>query len=128
MSLPARQERALSGIAGALQAGDPHLVGMFTIFARLNADDPVTAEPRARRRRWKWSWPGPALSALVLVPVAFALIVVGAVSGGARSMKTCVVAPLVSRSTCQMYSSAAAGKKTTSASSGYGVVPAWPPR
>ncbi|HTX28006.1 MAG TPA: hypothetical protein VME19_13405 [Streptosporangiaceae bacterium] len=128
MSLPARQERALNGIAGALSAGDPHLAGMFTIFARLNADDPVAAEPRARRRRWKCSWPGPALSALVLVPVAFALIVIGAVSGGARSVKTCVVAPLVSRTACQTYRSSAAGNKTTTVSSGYGVAPAWPPR
>jgi Protein of unknown function (DUF3040) len=110
MSLPARQQRALDGLAGALCVDDPHLAGMFTIFARLNAGEPVTAEPRARRRRWPR--PGPALSAFVVVLVTFALIVVSAVFGGARSVKSCVAAPL-SRPACQTYAPAAPVKNAT---------------
>ncbi len=128
MSLPARQRRALDGMAGALCAGDPHLAGMFATFARLNAGEPVIAEPRARRRRRRWPRPGAALSALALVPVAFVLIVVSAVSGGARSVKTCVVAPLVSRPACQVYRPAAAAKKMTAVGAERGALPAWPPR
>jgi Protein of unknown function (DUF3040) len=112
MSLPARQQRALDGLAGALCVDDPHLAGMFTIFARLNAGEPVTAEPRARRRRRRWPRPGPALSAFVVVLVTFALIVVSAVFGGARSVKSCVAAPL-SRPACQTYAPAAPVKNAT---------------
>jgi Protein of unknown function (DUF3040) len=128
MSLPAREERALDGMADALRAADPHLVGMFTIFARLNAGEPVTEEPRARRRKRRWLRRGPALSAFVLIPVAFALIIIGAVFGGARSVKTCVVAPLVNRAACQTYRPAATGQKMTAVGSGHGAAPAWPPR
>lgn len=127
MSLPADQQRALDGMADALRAADPHLVGMFTIFARLNAGEPVTAEPQARRPRRRWLRPAPALSALVLVLAAFALIIVGAVFGGARSVKTCVVGPLVSRPACQMYRPAATVKKVTAVGSRPGEALTWPP-
>ena len=111
MSLPARQQRALDAMAGTLQAGEPHLAAMFAIFTRLSEGDPVATEPRARRRRSRWPRPGAALSALVLVPVAFVLIVVGAVTGGARSVKTCMVAHLAIRPACQVYRPAPAGRK-----------------
>ena len=128
MSLPARQQLALDGMADTLRAADPHLVGMFTIFDRLNEGEPVTEEPLARPRRRRWLRPGPALSAFVLVPVAFTLIIIGAVFGGARSVKACVVAPLVSRSACQMYRPAATVRKMTAVGPGRGAAPVWPPR
>jgi hypothetical protein len=109
MTLPARQQRALDGMAGALCADDPHLAGMFTIFARLSDGQPVTAEPQSRRRRRNWPRPGQALSMFVLVLIAFALIIVSALFGGARSVKSCVAAPL-SRPACQTYAPAAAVK------------------
>ena len=128
MSLPARQQRALDGLESALCAGDPHLTGMFTVFARLNSGDPVTAEPMARRARRRWLRPGRWLSALGLVPVALALIVTGAVFGGARTVKTCVAAPFGSRPVCQAYRPPAAAKKMTAVGSEHDQTPAWPPR
>jgi hypothetical protein len=133
MSLTARQQRALDAIESALCAGDPDLVGMFAVFDRLNAGEPVTAEPQARqpRRQSRWPVPRPALSAFVLVPLAFALIVIGAVFGGARSVKTCVVAPFGSRPVCQVHRPAATAKSakkiTTTAGSVHAEAPAWPP-
>ena len=88
MSLPACQERALTGIEGALKASEPHLASMFAIFTRLNQDEPVGAEPLER---------GPlrplrALPAIVLIPVMFAAIIVGALfSSSARGATTCDV-------------------------------------
>jgi Protein of unknown function (DUF3040) len=103
MSLRARQQRVLDGVERALRAGDPHLAGMFAIFARLNVGEPVGAEPRARRRRPRWPRLGPAFSAFVLVPVVFALIIAGALSGGATasSAKTCGVGPFGNQSACR---------------------------
>jgi hypothetical protein len=39
MSLPARQERILSGIESALRTCEPRLASRFAIFARLNRDE-----------------------------------------------------------------------------------------
>lgn len=128
MTLPVRQQRALDSMADALRAADPHLIGMFTIFDRLNEGEPVAEEPQARPPRRRWLRPRPALSALVLVPVAFTLIVIGAVFGGARSVKTCVVAPFASRPICQLHRPAATAKKMTAVGPEHGEVPAWPPR
>jgi hypothetical protein len=125
MNLLARQQRALDGIDRALREGDPELAGMFAIFARLNTGEPVAAEPRARRRpsrrpRPWWLRPGVSLSAFVLLPVAFALIIVSALSG-ARGVKSCGVAPLVNRHACQVYQPATTGGQATSARSDHGV-------
>ena len=50
MTLPAAQQRVLDRMEGTLQASEPHLVSMFSIFTRLNADEPLGAEPLARPR------------------------------------------------------------------------------
>jgi hypothetical protein len=64
---------------GTLQASEPHLASMFAIFTRLNADEPVGAEPLARpRRRQRWQQRGTALYAFVLIPVMFTMIIIGA--------------------------------------------------
>jgi hypothetical protein len=44
MSLPACQQRVLDGMAGTLQARDPQLASLFSIFTRLNGQEPM---PRA---------------------------------------------------------------------------------
>jgi hypothetical protein len=92
MSLPARQQRVIDNMEGALRAGEPHLASMFSVFARLNQDEPVAAEALQRARRRWWLPPGNAMYAIVLIPVMFATIIIGALlGGGARSTHTCDV-------------------------------------
>ena len=55
MSLPACQERILSGIENALRAGEPRLASRFAIFARLASGEELPRteqlEPQSWRRR-----------------------------------------------------------------------------
>jgi hypothetical protein len=107
MSLPACQQRVLDRMEGALRASEPHLTSMYSIFTRLNADEPVGTE-RLVRKRLRLLQQGTALYAIVLLPVMFAAIIVGALLGGsARSATACEasysvggVSPLTSRPTC----------------------------
>jgi Protein of unknown function (DUF3040) len=106
MSLPAHQQRALDRMEGALRASEPHLASMYAIFGRLNAGEPVGAEPLTRKRR-RWLQQGTAMYAIVLVPVMFAAIIVGALLGSSRSTAACEagysvggVSPLSGRSSC----------------------------
>jgi len=99
---------------GTLQASEPQLVSMFAIFARINADEPVGAEPlarpRPRPRRLRWLGAGTTMYAFVLVPVMFAMITIGALlSSRAHTVATCETgysagggSPWVSRPWCQM--------------------------
>jgi hypothetical protein len=87
MSLPASEQRVLNHMEGALRAGEPHLVAMYAIFARLSAGEPVGAEPLSRGRLRR---PKAAVCAMVLIPVMFALVMIGAVlSSSARGATTC---------------------------------------
>jgi hypothetical protein len=107
MSLPACQQRVLDRMEGALRASEPHLTSMYEIFARLNAAEPVRAEP-LMRRRLRWLQPGTAMYAIVLIPVMFAAILVGALlGGGTRNAAACEasysvggVSPLTTRGAC----------------------------
>ena len=113
MTLPVDQQRVLDRIEGALQASEPHLVSMFSIFTQINADEPVRAEPlarpRPRPRRTRWLRAGTTIYAFVLVPVMFAMITIGALlSSRAHSVATCETgysvgggSPWVSRPWCQ---------------------------
>ena len=113
MSLPASQQRVLDRMEGALQASEPQLVSMFSIFSRINADEPVGAEPlaRPRPRRFRWLRAGTTIYAFVLVPVMFGMITIGALlSSRAHSVATCETgysstgggSPWVGRPWCQM--------------------------
>jgi hypothetical protein len=112
VSLPAAQQRVLDRMEGTLQASEPQLVSMFSIFARINADEPVGAEPlaRVRPRRFRWLRAGTTIYAFVLVPVMFAMITIGALlSSRAHSVATCDTgysagggSPWVARPWCQM--------------------------
>ena len=113
MTLPAAQQRALDRMEGALQASEPQLASMFTMFARLNAEEPVGAEPlaRPRPRRLRWLRAGTTIYAFVLVPVMFAMITIGALlSSRAHSVATCETgyssagggSPWASRPWCQI--------------------------
>jgi hypothetical protein len=112
VSLPASQQRVLDRMEGALQASEPQLVSMFSIFSRINADEPVGAEPlaRPRPRRLRWLRAGTTIYAFVLVPVMFAMITIGALlSSRAHSVATCETgysaggaSPWAARPWCQM--------------------------
>lgn len=107
MSLPACQQRVLDGMEDALRASEPHMVAMFSIFARLNRDEPVGVE-RLTRKRLRWLRPGSAVYAVVLIPIMFAAIITGALLGGsARGATACETSysvgggsPLASRPSC----------------------------
>ena len=92
MTLPAAQQRVLDRMEGPLQASEPKLASMFAIFTRLNADEPLGAEPLARPRpqRIRWLRAGTTIYAFVLVPVMFAMITIGALlSSRTHSVATC---------------------------------------
>jgi hypothetical protein len=107
MSLPACQQRVLDDMEVALRASEPHLAGMFSIFTRLNRDEPVGME-RLIRKRARWLRPGSAVYAIVLIPVMFAAIITGVLLGGsARGATACETSysmgggsPLVPRPSC----------------------------
>jgi hypothetical protein len=109
---------------GALRASEPHLSSMYEIFTRLNAGEPIPAEPLTRRRL-RWFQPGTAMYAIVLIPVMFAAIIVGALlGGGTRSATVCEasysvggVSPLTTRPSCPAKATVAkkAVRKTISA-------------
>jgi hypothetical protein len=90
MSLPARQQRVISEMDSALRASEPHLAAMYAMFARLNQQEPVTAEPLAGIRRPRRT-PADAMFAVVLLPVMSALIILGVLIGGGRSAGSCDV-------------------------------------
>jgi hypothetical protein len=84
MALPACQQRVLDGIAGTLQARDPRLAALFSIFTRLNRQEPM---PRAEELTLSTGFPHRAarglrrffaiamrLRPIVIVPVALAAI------------------------------------------------------
>jgi Protein of unknown function (DUF3040) len=113
VTLPVDQQRVLDRIEGALHASEPKLASMFSIFTRLNADEPVGLEPLARPRprsqRVRWLRAGTTIYAFVLVPVMFAMITIGALlSSRAHTVATCETgyssgagSPWVSRPWCQ---------------------------
>jgi len=113
VTLPVAEQRVLDRMEGALQASEPHLASMFSIFTRINADEPVGAEPlarpRPRPRRLRWLGAGTTIYAFVLVPVMFAMITIGALlSSRAHTVATCETgyssgagSPWVSRPWCQ---------------------------
>jgi Protein of unknown function (DUF3040) len=112
VTLPVAEQRVLDQLEGALKNSEPHLVSMFSIFTRINADEPVGAEPlaRPRPRRLRWLRAGTTIYAFVLVPVMFAMITIGALlSSRAHSVATCETgysagggSPWVARPWCQM--------------------------
>ena len=77
MSLPAAEERALTGIEQALRSRDPRLSALFSIFTRLTRQEAMPAIEQLRRRHWR-----PQPGAVLLAAVA--LIVCAVVAGDSR--------------------------------------------
>ena len=113
MTLPAAEQRVLDHLEGLIQVSEPKLASMFSMFSRLNADEPLGAEPlarpRPRPRRLRWMRAGTTIYAFVLVPVMFAMITIGALlSSRAHSVATCDTgysagggSPWIARPWCQ---------------------------
>jgi hypothetical protein len=96
MSLPARQQRVINELENAPRASEPRLASMYAIFARLNQNEPVAAEPltAARRRR---RVPGDAMFAIVLVPVLFTIRGATATGQAGSAAKSAGAARFVTR-------------------------------
>jgi hypothetical protein len=75
VSLPARQQRVLDGIATAVAASEPQLASMFAIFTKLTSPDGPARTERLPRSRHRLPH---GLIPLVLVHVMFALRITGA--------------------------------------------------
>ena len=86
MSLPAAEERALTGIEQALRSRDPRLSALFSIFTRLTRQEAMPAIEQLRRRHWR-----PQPGAVLLAAVA--LIVCALVAGSLTSERRCGQAP-----------------------------------
>jgi hypothetical protein len=86
MSLPARQERELEQIEGALEATEPRLASMFAMFNRLaKGERPVSAE-RVRSRAWRCGqrcWQPDALRRIAIL-LALAAVALSGLILGAR--------------------------------------------
>lgn len=116
MSLPASQRRALGSIEGRLKAADPRLASMFTIFARLNAGEPVVMEHLASRLRLRRPRARPRLAAgaVLLIPVMFiAMVVVSVLAGGRLSPRACEAAFPVGGSATEPHSACQLSADTT---------------
>jgi len=107
MSLSAGQQRILDGIAGTLQARDPRLASLFSIFTRLTRHEPMPwieqltvragRLPRAMRRLAR-AFPALArLRPVAVVPLALAamvgLLVLAPMTG---SQRACAPSPAAS--------------------------------
>jgi hypothetical protein len=104
MSLPARQERELELIEGALEASEPRLAALFAMFNRLaKGERPVSAE-RVRSRAWRWGrrcWQ-PDVLRRVAILVALAAVAVSGLILGAQVRpvnRQCAVFPAGAQST-----------------------------
>jgi hypothetical protein len=104
MSLPARQERELELIEGALEASEPRLAALFAMFNRLaKGERPVSTE-RVRPRAWRWGrrcWQ-PDVLRRVAILVALAAVAMSGLILGAQVRpvtRQCAVLPAGERST-----------------------------
>jgi hypothetical protein len=104
MSLPARQERELELIEGALEASEPRLAALFAMFNRLAKGElPVSAE-RVRSRAWRWGrrcWQ-PDVLRRVAILVALAAVAMSGLILGAQVRpvtRQCTVRPTGKQST-----------------------------
>ena len=117
MSLPACQERILSGIENALRKGEPRLVSRFAIFSRLTRDEEL---PRTEQlmpqpllrcalasagRAWRFLFPRPRsrgvaamrpaarLRAVVVLPVLLIIMASATAVTAIAGTRACPSAP-----------------------------------
>ena len=93
MYLPARQQRALDAIEGALEASAPRLTAMFAMFTRLTRGEPPTDRERLSPARASVRW----RHALLLLPAAAVMVLltgllIAASAGGAPACASTISA------------------------------------
>jgi hypothetical protein len=104
MSLPARQERELELIEGALEASEPRLAALFAMFNRLAKGERPVSEERVRSRAWRWGrrcWQ-PDVLRRVAILVALAAVAMSGLILGAQvrpANRQCSVLPARAQST-----------------------------
>jgi hypothetical protein len=104
MSLPARQERELELIEGALEASEPRLAALFAMFNRLaKGERPVSAE-RVRSRAWRWGqrcWQPDVLRRAAILIALAAVAMAGLILGAQvrPATRQCGVLPAGAQST-----------------------------
>lgn len=144
MSLPACQQRILSGIESALRTCEPHLASRFAIFTRLTRDEELPRTEQLAQPSTPWRWlkrdgragrvsshgPRPAggapvgaarLRAAILIPVVLIAMAVAVVLASNTGANAC--APVSHRPagaparwvTCAASGAGAHGVQTTGA-------------
>jgi hypothetical protein len=104
MSLPARQERELELIEGALEASEPRLAALFAMFNRLAKGERPVSEERVRSRAWRWGrrcWQPDVLRRIAIL-VALAAVAMSGLILGAQvrpANRQCSVLPAGTQST-----------------------------
>jgi hypothetical protein len=121
MSLPACQERILSGMEIALRAGEPRLASRFAMFTRLTRDEEIPCTEQLAPQTWlrraltnagrafRFLFPGPRsrggtavraqgrpaarLRAAVVLPVLLIAMASAAVATAIAGTQTCAAAP-----------------------------------
>jgi hypothetical protein len=90
MSLPARQQRMLAGIEGALQTSEPRMTAMFAVFTQLTRDEGPAMPEQLERSRLDRLGMAVGLRAFVLLPVVLVVLIAGVALGGtARGVNLC---------------------------------------
>jgi hypothetical protein len=126
MSLPACQERILSGIEDALRKGEPRLASRFAIFTRLTRDEELPRTEQLVPRPWlsRSRLPGVIVVPLVMLALASALFL-ASISGAARTCAAAARRPAVAAT--RWVACAATGAQGRGAH-GTGITPQGTPR
>jgi len=127
MSLPACQERILSGIENELRKGAPRLASRFAIFTRLTGDEELPRTEQLAPRRWldRSRMPAAILVPLVMLALASALFFAGVFAGAAR---TCGAAARRPAAAATRWVTCAATGKPARDANGTGMIPQATPR
>src|SRR5215472_4868384 len=151
MSLPACQERILSGIEDALRKGEPRLASRFAIFSRLTRGEELprteqlTPQPWLRRvltsavRTWRFLFPRPRsrgvaatrpatrLRAVVVLPVLLIVMASATVVTAVAGTHSCTPAPRHAAVIQTRWATCAASKTVVQGPHGTGRKPATGP-
>jgi Protein of unknown function (DUF3040) len=90
MSLPACQERILTGIETALRTGEPRLASRFAIFTRLTSDEALPRREQIEQQPWLKRVG--RLRGVLLVPVVLIMVASAVLAASIATASTCVAA------------------------------------
>src|ERR1700678_562769 len=96
MTLPYREERLLRRVDHALGRSDPDLASLLSVFAWLNAADPMPVRERLRPQpSWAWRVLLSPVAAVAFLVAALAFLVVLTAGGGLANARACGAAPVL---------------------------------